>query len=237
MQAVIMAGGYGVRLRPFTYAIPKPLLPLGDATIIENLIQSLSRDGFNEFFLITSYQHKKFDLCYEYEDRYGVKINICHEKKKMGTAGGIISLRDKLDHNFLVLNGDLLVKMSFCEMFNYHRNSKADITIGATEFNYKLPYSVVEFNEDSELTNIVEKPTYKFIVNSGIYVLNTSIFEVVRRADYLDMPELISLAKDKNKKIIKFDIGNCWLDIGQLTDYEKVVDLIEEWNKGHPQYA
>jgi NDP-sugar pyrophosphorylase family protein len=234
MQAVIMVGGSGIRLRPFTYVIPKPLLPIGDETLLENMIRSLNNSGFDEIFLMTSYQHEKFNQCYKYESKYGVSINICHEEEKMGTAGGITSLKGRLDNDFLVLNGDLLVKMDFLNMFNYHRDYKADLTIGVTEFSYRLPYSVVKFNSENTLIEITEKPTQIYNVNSGIYVLNSSLFKMLLKEEYLDMPRLISLAKKNAKKIIKFDIGNCWLDIGQLEDYEKVVHTIEEWNEEHP---
>jgi NDP-sugar pyrophosphorylase family protein len=233
-----MVGGSGLRLRPFTYVIPKPLLSLGDnTTILENMVQTLSKNGFTEIFLMTSYQHKKFNQCKKYENKYGVKINICHEEEKMGTIGGVISLKDQLDNNFLVLNGDLVVKIDFRDIFNYHRGNDADITIGVTEYRYKLPYSVVEFNRNNELTNITEKPAYPFIINSGIYVLSTSIFELLEKTDYMDMPGLISIAKERNKKIMKFDIGDCWLDMGHLDDYEKAIEVIEEWNKDHPTCA
>ena len=237
MQAVIMVGGSGIRLRPFTYVIPKPLLPLGNETLLENMIRSLKDSGFDEIFLMTSYQHEKFNQCYEYEERYGVKVNICREKEKMGTAGGIISLRERLDDDFLVLNGDLIVKMDFLDMFKHHRDNKADITIGVTKFNYRLPYSVVEFDGNDRLTEISEKPTQTFVVNSGIYVLNSSILEFLRKPGYLDMPGLISLAKDQGKKIIRFDIGSRWLDMGHLEDYERAVDVIEAWNRDFIQFA
>lgn len=235
MQAVIMVGGRGVRLRPFTYVIPKPLLPLWDITILEYTIQSLTKDGFNEIFLMTSYQHEKFKQCHEYEKKYSIKVNICFEGKKMGTAGGIMLLKDRLDDNFLALNGDLIVKMNFYSMFNYHLNNKADITVGTTEFSLTVPHGVIELNKDNELINMIEKPKYSFVINSGIYVLNSSIFELFElkeHTNYLDMPELIALAKIKNKKIRTYDVGERWLDTGQLDDYERAVDKIEEWGKG-----
>ena len=234
MQAVIMVGGRGVRLRPFTYVIPKPLLPLGDVTILEYIIQSLCKDGFDDIFLITSYQHKKFEQCYEYIEKYGIKITICFEGKKMGTAGGIKLLRHRLDDNFLVLNGDIIVKMNFCSMFSYHLNNKADMTIGATEFSIAVPHGVIEINEKNELINAVEKPRYSSTINSGIYILNSSIFELFElkeHGDHLDMPALVSLANSRKMKIKTYDIGAHWLDTGQLDDYEQAVDRIEEWRK------
>ena len=234
MQAVIMAGGSGVRLRPFTYAIPKPLLPIGigDLTILEYTIQSLSQTGFNDIFLITSHQHEKFQRCHEYENKYGIEIHICFEGKQRGTAGGIILLRDQLNDNFLVLNGDLLVRTDFDSMSNYHLENKADITIGTTTFGFTIPYGVIEFGQDNELANIIEKPKHSALINAGIYILNSSVFDLIEHTTYLDMPELIALAMKGNKRIRTYHVGDRWLDTGQFDDYERAVERIEKWSKG-----
>lgn len=237
MQAVIMAGGMGVRLRPFTYVIPKPLLPLGDGTILENIVRDLSKAGFTEIFILTSYQHEKFSDCYEYGEKYGVKIIIQEEKQKMGTAGGLTLIKDKLSENFLLLNADLLVMTNFLEMVEYHIENRVEITIGVTKFEYIIPYSIVQFNEENELTKITEKPTKNFIVNSGIYVLNKKVLEVMGATDYLDMPSLISEAMEKNMVIKTYDIGHCWLDMGHLDDYERAAEKIEKWSKDYPNCA
>jgi len=231
MQAVIMAGGSGIRLRPFTYAIPKPLLPLGDLTILEYTIRSLSQAGFNEIFLLTSYQHEKFQQCREYENKYQIKINIDFEEERMGTAGGLILLKNRLDDNFLTLNGDILVRMSFRDMFDYHLSNQADMTIGITKFSFTVPYGVVELGRNHELINLTEKAGYSFLVSSGIYILNSSILGLMEHTDYLDMPELIAMARKKHKKLNTFDVGERWLDTGQLDDYERAVGKIEEWSQ------
>ena len=236
MQAVIMVGGQGVRLRPFTYMIPKPLLPLGGITILEFMIKSLSESGFKEIFLLTSYQHKKFDQCHSYADKYGVTVDICFEGEKLGTAGGITLLRERLNDDFLVLNGDLIVKTDFESMFAYHQSEKADITVGTTEYRINIPHGVVCQDEGSDSIHIQEKPKVPFIVNSGIYALNRSVFELFDSADisnYLDMTALISLANSNNRKVLACDIGDCWLDTGQLDDYQRAVEVIEEWNASY----
>jgi len=234
MQAVIMAGGTGVRLRPFTYLVPKPLLPLGDTTILEYMVRSLSTQGVDEIFLITSYQNHRFDQCREYGSKYGIKVNICFEGIKMGTAGGIRLIRDQLDSDFLVLNGDLVVRMKFISMLNYHVRNKADITVGTTEFRFTIPHGVVELNKHSDLVNIAEKPTYCSMINAGIYALNTSIFNLFNskeNSNYLDMPSLVTSAKNRNMKVKAFNIGEHWLDTGKLVDYERAVEAIEGWSK------
>lgn len=232
MQAVIMAGGEGIRLRPLTYVIPKPLLPLGNITILEYLIKNLSRNGFNEIFLMCFYQHEKFKSCLSYEQKYHIQMHIVVEEKRMGTAGGIFFIKTKLNDNFLVINGDLLVEMDFKSMFDFHLNQKADITIGATKFSFAIPHGVIELNENNHLRNITEKPRYSHLINSGIYILNQSVLGPGENGNAsLDMPSLISLARGENKNILVYDIGDRWLDAGELDEYEKAVVKIEEWSK------
>lgn len=226
-----MVGGMGVRLRPFTYAIPKPLLPFKDKTILEYMVKHLSESGFDEIFLLTLYQHEKFKQCYDYKDKYGIKVNICYEEEKRGTVGGISIILDRLENNFLVLNGDLIIETDLKQMFEYHLNNKADITVGITDYNFTVPYGVIEYDKNDNLINIIEKPGYSFKINSGVYILNSTIFDLIDKTKYLDMPTLIHRTAIKNRIIKTYDIGPCWLDIGQLNDYERAVDKIEEWDK------
>lgn len=231
MQAVIMVGGMGVRLRPFTYAIPKPLLPFKDKTILEHMVKFLSENGFDEVFLLTLYQHEKFRQCHDYKEKYGIKVNICYEEEKRGTVGGISIILDRLEDNFLVLNGDLIIETDLKQMFEYHLNNKADITVGITDYNFTVPYGVIEYDKNNNLINIIEKPRYSFKINSGVYILNSAIFDLKDKTKYLDMPTLIHRTASKNRTIKTYDIGPYWLDIGQLNDYERAVDKIEEWDK------
>lgn len=231
MQAVIMAGGIGVRLRPFTYAIPKPLLPFKDMTIIEYMVKFLSENGFDEIFLMTLYQHEKFNQCYDYQEKYNININICYEEERGGTAGGISIILDRLDRNFLVLNGDLIIETDLNKMFKNHLDNKADITVGITDYQFIVPYGVIESDKNNNLMNIMEKPKYSFKINSGVYILRSSIFNLKEKSEYLDMPTLIHRATSLNRIIKTYDIGPFWLDIGQLNDYERAVDKIEEWDR------
>ena len=232
MQAVIMVGGSGVRLRPFTYLVPKPLLPLGNVTILEYMVKSLSNQGVGEVFLITSYQKNRFDQCSEYGSRYGIKVNICFEGKMMGTAGGITLLRNQVNSDFLLLNGDLVVKMDFVSMLENHKNNRADITIGITKYSFTVPHGVIDLDDRSEFVDISEKPTYSFMINAGIYAINPSIVGLLgskENLEYLDMPSLVTFARDNQMKVNVFNIGEHWLDTGKLVDYERAVDAIEAW--------
>lgn len=227
-----MAGGQGIRLRPLTYVIPKPLLPVGSITILEYLIRNLAKNGFNEIFLLCFYQHEKFKACLSYTEKYNIKMHITVEEKGMGTAGGIFLIKEELDKDFLVINGDLLVEMNFQSMMEFHVKQKADITIGATRYHFAVPHGVIELNDESHLKTIIEKPRYSHLINGGIYILNSSVLETGKNSSSsLDMPSLISLAKNKNKNILVYDIGDRWLDTGELDEYERAVGKIEEWSR------
>jgi NDP-sugar pyrophosphorylase family protein len=229
MQAVIMVGGEGFRLRPFTYTIPKPLLPIGDLTILESLVKSLIEQGFQEIILITCYQHRKFEQCTSYKKKYGGKITLYHEKKKMGTVGAISKLQDQLNNNFLLMNGDLVVEMDFASFYNYHVQQSADITIGITPNEIKNPYGVVESDKKNRLVRITEKPKENVMINTGIYALNSSVFSFLKSDEYMDMPVLINRELAGNKKILTYKIGNKWLDTGYLENYEIAIEIVEKW--------
>jgi len=225
-----MVGGEGFRLRPFTYTIPKPLLPVGNITILESLVKSLAEHDFSEIFLITCYQHTKFEQCRAYQKKYGVGLTFCHEPKKMGTVGAIGLLQDTLDKNFLLMNGDLVVDMDFSAFFSYHVSRAADITVGITPHVIKNPYGVVESDGNDRFIRMVEKPCQTVMINSGIYVLNSSALPYVKPDEYLDMPTLIEREQTDGKKILTFNIGTRWLDTGHLENYEMAIEKVEEWN-------
>lgn len=230
-KAVIMAGGEGLRLRPFTYIIPKPLLPLGDSTILDHSIHCLTRNGFDEILISVNYQSKRFDKWMGDTEQHRASIRLIKEKKKLGTAGSLHLMRDFLNDDFCLLNGDLIIKVKLDEMYQFHKEKKADITIGIAKHCLTIPYAIVDKSEDESLLNMDEKPTYQYCVNSGIYVLNPSIFKFLVDEKYTDMPELIDNVKNTGGGIFVYDVGDCWLDMGQFSDYEKAIDVIETWKE------
>ena len=230
-QAVIMAGGEGIRLRPFTYIIPKPLLPLGDSTILDHSIDCLTRNGFDEIFISVNYRANRFDKWIEKAEGYPAAIRLIKERKKLGTAGSLYLMRDLISDDFCMLNGDLIIKVNLDEMYRFHKEKEANITIGITKHCLTVPYAIVDKDEDESLLEMHEKPTYQYCVNSGIYILNPSIFGYLRDEKYTDMPELIENVKNSGGEIFVYDVGDCWLDMGQFSDYEKAIDVIERWKE------
>ena len=231
MKAVIMAGGEGVRLRPFTYVIPKPLLPIGNSTILERTIKCLTKCGFGEIFISINYRSQSFEKWMGDGEKYGAKIRLIKEKKKLGTAGSLYLMRDFLTDDFCMLNGDLIIQIDLDEMYWFHKQKNADITIGIKEHRLTIPYAIINKNKDGILYDIEEKPTYKYFINSGIYILNPLIFDIMFHEKHIDMPELIGNVKRAGGDIFVYDIGNRWLDMGQFSDYEKAVDIIDKWKE------
>lgn len=229
MKAVIMAGGEGVRLRPFTYLIPKPLLPVGDLTVLEHTIRDLAGGGIGEFFISTNYHAKQFQKCVPYGEKYGVRLHLFKEYRKLGTAGALYLIKDSLNDPFCVVNGDLIFRVDIAGMFRFHREKSADITIGIKQYRLTVPYAIIERAPDGALLDIKEKPTYTYHINAGIYVLSPSVLAALSAEVYLEMPILIDSIRVAGGKVFVYDIGDQWLDIGQISDYERAIDLIEQW--------
>ena len=226
-QAVIMAGGEGLRLRPFTYMIPKPLLPFGDMTVIEHSIKRLAEDGIKEIFILTLYQNHRFDECLKYQDKYNIKLNLIREPKKMGTIGGLYNIRDKITGPFILMNGDIITELDFEKIFKQHVQKKSVLTIGVKQFDYQLPYGLIKSDENGVVIDFEEKPRYKHIVNTGIYVINS---EILKHLDgsYTDFTDFLENISHENYKICSYLIKETWRDMGQVQDYENALELLRD---------
>ncbi len=234
MQAVIVAGGEGVRLRPFTYAIPKPLLPVGDKTVVECTLALLKDCGFTEVIVVVNYKPEQFlDFFekWEKENANNFKITIFIEKQKLGTAGSLSLIKDQLKDTFCVINGDLLVRAPLLELMNFHIKSESDLTTSIKQYEYKVPYAVVDFDNDKHLTSLAEKPSYYHKINTGIYAMSHRALQYLPHDKYFDMPSLIEKLIRNDRRVKVFDIGAQWLDMGQILDYERAIEIIAEWDK------
>lgn len=234
MQAVIVAGGEGVRLRPFTYAIPKPLLPVGDTTILDHTLTLLKQSGFTHVIIVINYLSEQFlDFFHNREsnDADHFAISMYHEKKKLGTAGALSLIRDQLHEDFCVINGDLLFRAPLDQLMQCHRDSASAITIGTKRYADHIPYAVIASDPHHRLTDIVEKPTYYHTINTGIYAMNTTVLERLPHDTYFDMPSVIQSLLHDRHTVSTFDIGSQWYDMGHLVDYERAMDIIAQWKK------
>jgi len=217
----IMAGGFGTRLRPLTDNCPKPMLKVGDKPMLEILIDSFIESGFNDFYISTHYLPEKIREYFGDGNDKGINITYVHENSPLGTGGALGLLPKGLANLPLVLiNGDILTKVNFAKLIEFHDSNKTDLTMCVREYEYQVPFGVVE-GEGMEVTGMVEKPTQIFFVNAGIYILNPSVIETVKPNCYIDMPTLLEQQILKNKKVLKFPIYEYWLDIGRIDDFNR----------------
>ena len=216
----LMAGGFGTRLYPLTKETPKPLLHVGKKPILETILTQFIDAGFHNFFISTHFKPEMIQEHFRDGSLWGVKIQYIHEDAPLGTAGSLGLLPDNLpDLPIIMMNGDLLTRVDFEHLLDYHNNHNGIATMCVREFDFQVPYGVVEV-DDCRITKITEKPVHRFFVNAGIYVLDRSLIKKVDGKSNLDMPDF--LEKELGKEHIKaFPIHEYWLDIGRMEEYEK----------------
>jgi len=216
-----MAGGLGRRLRPLTEIIPKPLLPIGESSILEIIIKHLKNNGFNEIFIATNYKSHIFESYLGDGSKFGVKIYFSKEDKDLGTAAPIKLLKSNLNEPFLVINGDVITNLNFKKLIQDHKNNNAELTVVTKKIETPLRYGLVE-SDGNRLIDIKEKPSIYSEVLAGIYILNPELIDLIPD-DYYNMPTLIKKIVNLNKKVLTHLIRNeYWLDIGIIEDYQKV---------------
>ena len=224
MKAVILAGGLGTRLRPFTQIIPKPLLPIGEKSVLEIQIEHLKKHGFDEIFLATNYKSDYIENFFGDGTRFGVKLKISKEEKPLGTAGPVTLLKKELTEPFLVMNGDILTQLNYTDFYNFSVKNDADLTITIKEFITPFQFGNIEFEGDY-VTTIKEKPDIKMNILAGIYIFKPSIFNLIPDETYFGMDHLIEKMLTRKLAVAKYQINEYWLDIGKVDDYEKAQEV------------
>ena len=217
----LMAGGFGKRLRPLTNDTPKPLLKVGAKPILESILEQFIEAGFYNFYIST---HFKAEMVRDYfgdGSKWNVNIKYVFEESPLGTAGSLGLLPTNLpDLPILMMNGDLLTKVDFIELLNFHIDHGADATMCVREYDFQVPYGVVK-SKNHLITSIEEKPKHSFFVNAGIYVLNPSMLKDIDGKSYIDMPNLIQNTIDNSGQVTMFPVHEYWLDIGHIAQFEK----------------
>jgi NDP-sugar pyrophosphorylase family protein len=224
MKAVILAGGLGSRLRPFTEIIPKPLLPIGEKAVLEIQIERLKKHGFDEIFLATNYKSDYVENFFGDGSRYGIKLNLSREEKPLGTAGPLTLLKDKLTEPFVVMNGDILSLIDFTKLYNFALQKKSALTITIKKIITPYAFGNIFFKGDI-VTGIEEKPDIITYALAGIYVMTPEIFNYIPEDTFYGMDLLIRDMIAKNKPILKYEIEEYWLDIGKIEDYTKAQEV------------
>lgn len=216
---IIMAGGFGTRLKELTKNTPKPMLKVGKKPILENIVQRLKEQNFENFIFCVNYKKQIIEDYFKKGKDFGIKISYIKERKKLGTAGALSLIKQDFKESFIVMNADILTELDFNELLKVHKDSKALMSVCVREFEQQIPFGVIEQNKGF-ITNITEKPVQKFLVSAGIYVCEPEILELLNKNEYLDMPELIKLAMQKGR-VNTYLIQDYWIDIGRLDEFVK----------------
>jgi dTDP-glucose pyrophosphorylase/CBS domain-containing protein len=219
LQAVIVAGGSGTRLRPLTDEMPKPMLRVGDRPLMELTVERLREAGIRKVHVTTCYQHEKIQEHFGDGRGFGVEFTYMNESVPLGTAGGLAQL-EETDEPLLIINGDVLTGLHIGAMLDYHREHEADLTVAVRKYDLAVPYGVVE-GDAPEVRRIVEKPTYSFFVNAGIYILQPTMRRHVPRDQSFHMTDLIHRLVEIGQRVVSFPVLEYWLDIGEPLQYEQ----------------
>lgn len=224
LQAVIMAGGPGTRLRPLTEEMPKPMLPVGDRPLMELIIDQLRGAGVRRVNVTTHYKGEKISNYFGDGEQFGVELRYVTEDEPLGTAGAL-GLMARPDEPVLVINGDILTRVNFRAMLDYHREHGADLTLAVRKYEIQVPYGVVDC-EGQCVSGLREKPSLSFFVNAGIYLLEPAVLDHIPSGVRFDMTDLIETLIQKGRRVVSFPIVEYWLDIGRHADYLKAQEDI-----------
>jgi dTDP-glucose pyrophosphorylase len=229
VPVVIMAGGKGTRLEPFTKILPKPLIPVNDKPIIELIIDEFRRQGGKHYYLILNFKGEMIEAYFSgVEKDYDMKY--LRENEFLGTAGGLKILNGTMADEFIVSNCDVIVKADFSEVIKLHRKQKATMTVLSSIQHHKIPYGVINFREQGLVTDITEKPEYTVTINTGVYVLSKEALAFIPDNDYFDMTDLIKRLIENGKKVVTYPVnGNEYVDIGQWEEYRQAVDKLQQF--------
>jgi dTDP-glucose pyrophosphorylase len=219
LEAVIMAGGYGTRLRPLTDKLPKPMLPLGDRPLLEIIVKGLKDAGIRQVNVTTHYKGEVIAEHFKSGAEFGVDIRYVNEDQPLGTAGAL-SLLEKSEEPLLLINGDILTRVDFKAMLNFHHEYNADLTVAVRQYEFRVPYGVIE-TDGVEVRGFSEKPILKQFINAGIYLLNPAVRRCIPNGQRYDIPDLIGQLLKEGQRVICFPIREYWLDIGKSENYDQ----------------
>ena len=228
IQAVIMAGGLGTRLRPLTESIPKPMLPVGGRPLMEHIVASLTNVGIRHVNVTTHYLPEKITEYFGDGARFGVDMHYAQENEPLGTAGALRRMEVQDDTPILVINGDILTRVDFRQMLHFHQENKAAFTVGVRQYEFQVPYGVLDI-DGPRISGLREKPKQTMFINAGIYLIEPRVLSLIPANRRFDMTDLIALLLEQGDVVAGFPIHEYWSDIGRMEDYFKAdVELKKE---------
>ena len=226
-KVILMVGGLGTRLRPLTENIPKPMLKVGNKPILQTIVEKFSYYGYKNIVMCVNY---KLNIIQDYfgdGSKFGVNIDYILEDKRMGTAGGLGLIDEKPTEPFFVMNADLLTNVNFEHLHDFHITNNSMGTMCVQYYDFKVPYGVVNV-ENTKIMSVKEKPTQKYFVNAGIYMLSPDCLKYIPHNQFYDMPTLFEKLISENENVISFPLREYWLDIGHIEEYEKANEEYDE---------
>jgi NDP-sugar pyrophosphorylase family protein len=226
MQAIILAGGKGTRLKPYTLSFPKPLVPVGDSPILEIIIRQLARLGFRRITISTGHLAELIEAYFGDGSRWGVAIEYVREYTPLNTAGAL-KLVQNCEDVFLVMNGDILTTLDYARLYALHREKGAQATVATKVRESKIDFGVLTCDRNGILESYLEKPVYTFSVSMGVYVLSKSCRDLIGDGESLGMPDLLLRIKNAGQQVYCHASDCYWLDIGRVDDYEKAQNDFE----------
>ncbi|WP_394903148.1 nucleotidyltransferase family protein [Clostridium butyricum] len=223
---VIMAGGKGTRLYPYTKILPKPLIPIGDISISERIIERFSDMGCRNFYFTVNYKKNMIRAYFDELDK-DYEINYIEEGKFLGTAGSLSLLKGKLNETFFLSNCDILVEADYRDILKYHKEKKNVITMVTSLKNYKIPYGVIKLNDEGQVVDTVEKPEYDYLVNTGFYILESEALNDIPEDTFFHITDLIDKYIKEGKKVGTYPISeNSWLDMGEIKEMDRMIERL-----------
>jgi len=237
---VILAGGKGTRLMPYTTALPKPLMPVGDYPILDILLRQLASQGFRRITLAVGHMAGLIQAYFKQGQEWGVEIEYAYETTPLGTAGPIARL-PRYERALLVLNGDLLTTLDFSKIVRFHYENRAVATIGTKRRAETVQFGIVETASNGQITEFREKPTIDYLVSMGIYVFSPRVREYIPRSQKFDFPELVQRLLASNQRVLAYESEEYWKDIGRPDDYQQANEdfptLEQSFLKAHVESA
>lgn len=226
MRAIVLAGGKGTRLAPYTRVLPKPMMPIGDKAILEVMLYQMKHAGIDEVTLTVGHLAGLMRAFFQDGSHLGLKINYSYEDKPLGTAGPL-SMIEGLSETFLVANGDVLTDLHLKDLIAFHKENKGIVTIASHRRKVHIDLGVIEINGDHEIKDYIEKPSPEYLVSMGIYVFEPAALKYIPKGQYFDFPDLIKKFLAAKERVIAYPFGGYWQDLGRPDDYEQASDDFE----------
>ena len=227
MKAVILAGGKGTRLSPYTKVLPKPLMPIGDMPILEVILRQIKLAGIDDVVLTVGHLSELLRAFFQDGSRLGLNISYNYEDSPLGTAGPIAFVPD-LEETFLVMNGDVLSTLPLRELLQFHKTNNAIATIATHHRRVKVDLGVIQWDGDARVTGYIEKPTYDYSVSMGIYVFEPKVLTYIPKGEYYDFPDLVKKLIGVGEKVIGYRFDGYWQDLGRPDDYESAAQDFDQ---------